>query len=383
MKKICILTLLILAFFVSGCSAETSDTSFINPNSQYCLAGTVPDVYVCTKTWTSYFDAPVTLKIYLTPNDELSLDEIFLEVGNTLKTYHELFDKYHSYSGVTNIYSINHRTEATMQLDESLIYAIGFALEHEKEIKIEEIALFNIALGPVLNIWHDARENVDCVDHDNYKQCPVPSDALADVDFPTNPDDILLDEETNTITFLTEGMELDLGGYGKGYVSEIISDYLDSIEASYILNTGESNLKAGGVNPQREDGLYYIGLREPSIESLFTSFYAYIKIPEGISVVSSGNYQRFFLGLDDNIVYHHIIDPRTNYPGGEAMSVTVFLEDGALADIYSTAIFLMTVSEGLDYVNSVDGLEAIWYLEDSTVRTSDNFESLYLFQYQN
>ncbi len=383
MKKIGFLTLLLLLFFVLGCQAETTDEAFANPNPDYCLAGSVPDVYVCTKTWSSYFDAPVTLKIYVTPADEIMLDEIFLEVGNTLKTYHELFDKYNSYSGVTNVYSINHRAEDTVQLDDILTTAIGFALDHEKDIKIDEIALFNIALGPVLNIWHDARENVDCVDYVAYQQCPVPSDALANVDFPTNPDDILLDEEANTITFLVDGMEIDLGGYGKGYVSEIISDYLDSIDVSYILNTGESNLKAGGINPQREDGLFYIGLREPSIEYSLTSFYAYIKIPEGISVVSSGNYQRFFLGLEDNLVYHHIIDPRTNYPGGEAMSVTIFLEDGALADIYSTAIYLMTVTEGLDYVNSVEGLEAIWYLEDGTTQSSDNFETMYLYQYQN
>lgn len=91
-----------------------------------------------------------------------------------------------------------------------------------------------------------------------------------------------------------------------------------------------------------------------------------------MSVVTSGNYQRYFLGADDSLVYHHIIDPRTNYPGGEAMSVTLFFEEGALADLYSTAIYLLSVEEGLAVVNQKEGMEAIWYLSDGSVIESDH-----------
>jgi len=90
-------------------------------------------------------------------------------------------------------------------------------------------------------------------------------------------------------------------------------------------------------------------------------------------VVTSGNYQRYFKEIDTGDVYHHIIDPRTNYPGGDCMSVTVIYPDSALADIYSTAIYLLTVEEGLDFVNNTLELEAVWYGYDGKITYSNGF----------
>lgn len=381
MKKILTLSLLFWLVMLFGCSGNTTAVTYTNPDIETCDPGTTEGVFICQKTWTSYFDAPINLKIYYTPETDVDLDSVFADTEATLANYHQLFDKYHTYPGMTNVYDINHRTGDTATIGEELFAAISFALDKENDIEADGVDLFNIAMGPVLDIWHDARENPECENAGLYDICPVPRDLIAVGGFPTDPDNIVLDPEQGTISFLVPGMELDLGGYGKGYVSEIITDRLDLTNLNYILNAGESNLKAGGTNPQREDGLYYIGLKTPDLEQIVSSFYCYVKIPSGISVVTSGNYQRYFIGADDMEVYHHIIDPRTNYPGGEAMSVTLFYEDGALADIYSTAIYLLTIQEGLDFVNAKEGLEAIWYAEDGTIFTSDNFESLYLYQY--
>ncbi|NLZ61877.1 MAG: FAD:protein FMN transferase, partial [Acholeplasmataceae bacterium] len=52
--------------------------------------------------------------------------------------------------------------------------------------------------------------------------------------------------------------------------------------------------------------------------------------------------------------------------------------DGALADIYSTAIYLLTIDEGVEFVNQTPGLEAVWYKTDGTLVYSENFEDKYL-----
>lgn len=373
MKKILImLGILFIVGFVSGCRD-------INPNPEYCVLGKTEGVYVCQKTWSSYFDAPISLKIYLSRDDDHNLDDIFDETEAILKEYHNLMDKYNHYDGVVNVYSINNSGVEPLVIGDKLFQAIKYALEQEDAVMVDGVSLFNIALGPILSIWHNARESTDCEDSLAYSYCPVPMEEIANNQVSTDPDNIVLNEENLTIQFLKPDMEIDLGGCGKGYVAEIVTDHLDRLGITYIFNAGNSNLKAGGVNPDRSDGLFYIGLIRPTIEfTLQNTFYAHIKIPSGMSVVTSGNYQRFFKGLDDKIVYHHIIDPRTNYPGGEAMSVTVFYEDGALADIYSTAIYLLTIDEGVEFVNQTPGLEAVWYKTDGTLVYSENFEDKYL-----
>lgn len=378
MKKIVliIMSVSMILLFV-GCS------SFENPNPDYCIDGAKEDVYLCSKTWTSYFDTQIQLKFYVTEEDTYDIKQTFEDVEATLLQYHELFDKYNAYENVTNIYSINQGTQASYQITKPLYDAIFYALENEDVVIIDEVSLFNIALGPILDVWHDARESSFCDSTVSfyYDVCDIPNETLLTQDYPMNPDDILLSNEGDiySISFQQTGMKLDLGGYAKGYVSEIITDSLDSLNIKYLLNMGNSNVKAGGTNPNNEDGLYYIALKRPSIGlNTLSDYYAYIKIPNNMSIVTSGNYQRFFVGKDDGFVYHHIIDPRTNYPGGEAMSVSVMYEDGSLADIYSTAIYLMTVEEGLAFVESVSGLEAIFYLKDNTIQYSSGFDQYIL-----
>jgi thiamine biosynthesis lipoprotein len=355
---------------------------FKNPNEDYCVLGN-DGVYLCSKDYIGYFDTNFNLKFYMTKSDTYDIKSIFDNVENTLSEYNQLLDKYHEYAGVTNVYSINHRLTDTVIIPEKLYHAIDFALIHEKDATVNDELLFNIALGPVLDIWHDARENSECDTSTSnyYLVCPIPRAFIDGIDFPTNPDNIILNQNDYSISFLEESMEIDLGGYGKGYVSEIITDMLDSQGIKYLLNAGNSNVKAGGINPNNTDGLYYIALTTPTIEdSYLASYFAYIKVPGNMAVVTSGSNQRFFIGSEDGNIYHHIIDPRTNYPGGEALSITILYEDGAIADIYSTSIFLMTVSEGLSFVEGIDGLEAVWYLSDSTKVSSSGFEN-YLYKF--
>jgi len=378
MKKKLLALMLLLPFIVlSGCDG----TRFTNPSPDECTWNDEAEVYVCEKIWIGYFDAPISLKLYYGRDDAVDLEKLYDEVEAMLSEYHEYFDRYNSYNNIVNVYSINQSGTSGIVVSERLFDAIAFGLGHENDITVNGALLFDIALGPVLSIWHDARESDSCVVGSFASTCDVPSELIDGISFNTDPSDIDMDRDNLTITFLKPNMSIDLGGYGKGYVSEIITDYLDSLDLDYIFNAGESNLKAGGTNPTRDNGVFYIGLKKPEVDALSVDFYAYLKITAGISVVTSGNYQRYFLGSEDGEIYHHIIDPRTNYPGGEAMSVTIFYEDGALADIYSTAIFLMTVEEGITYVDETEGLEAIWYLEDGTIMTSANFTDIYLYQY--
>lgn len=359
-------------------------------------------------TWTAYFKTTVSLKLYYLAGDDYDVAAVLGSVGDVFRHYHELLDRYAGYDGVTNIYLLNQGssvdsgdgTFGKTVVSQDLFDALETVLSTQKAVAGEGPLLFNAALGPVLTLWHDARESESCTTIDDLTSasyCTPPADALLDALYNVDPDDVLLDGETLTVSFAKPGMSLDLGGFGKGYVSEIVADLLDSQGITYLLNSGSSNIKAGGRNPRNENGDFLIGLTRPFFANPLSSdladlYFAILRIPEDISVVTSGPYQNYFLG-EDGRLYHHIIDPRTNRPGGvpvtvtilgstsatvspadALLSVTVFCEDGAKGDILSTTLFLMTPAEGLSYVEADPSIEAVWYLADGTITVSSGLE---------
>jgi thiamine biosynthesis lipoprotein len=364
-----ILLLLILPIFI-GCNHIT------NPNPDICVESNTDGVFLCEKTTTSYFDTTISLKFYYKSTDTYNVLELFEHYTTTLETYHQYFDKYHEYNGINNVYTINESTEATV-LDNELFDALVFAIDHQDLVVKDETYLFNIALNPVLKVWHDARENTLCDDNIELGilYCPVPNEEIDGVSFNTNPDDIVLDSDSKSISFLSPDMSIDLGGFGKGYVANIITEYLDSLDITYILNLGNSNVIGNGQNPTNDTSDFIIALIEPSTDfRIVNTYYQYIQLPANMALVTSGNYQRFFKDIENSDVYHHIIDPRTNYPGGDVMSVSVIYPDSAIADMLSTAVYLLDLEEAITFVNGMDDLEAVWYSFDGTITCSEGFD---------
>lgn len=381
----------LLSLFLFACQRTTT---FANPNATYCVVSNDANYYKCDINWTSYFDTRIILTVYINNQTEVVVNTLFDEIRELLSHYHQLFDKYNAYENVVGIHAINQMADTfdaasglygKQTISTELFQAIEYALAHETLVKAGTVNLFSIALGPVLEIWHDLREQSSCTETLllGALVCPSPDPQLFNQSFAMNSSQIVLNSEESSIGFRVSKMRLDLGGFAKGYVAEIITDYLDTLDIPYILNAGSSNVKAGGVNPNTTDGFYYIGLQRPMIGfSLDSQLYAFVKMAEGLSIVTSGNYQRYFIGFEDDQIYHHIIDPRTNYPGGDTMAVSVFHEDGAIADILSTAIYLLGLQDGLTYVNQTAGLEAVWYLADGTIVVSNGLQTG-TFQYQN
>ncbi len=380
MKKHCLLFLVfVMSASLFACQTTTT-TAFPNPSPADCRLTSNGQAYLCGEVWTSYFDTLIQLNLYYRATDTYDIATVFQAAESRILEYHQLLDKYNAYENVVNVYSINQTanvldtnstTYGTVTISQNLYDAFQTALDHDSDILDDGELLFDITLEPVLRVWHDARESASCTTSqiNGSLICPVPNASLLVGPFNINPSDILLDPIQKTIGFAKPNMGVDLGGFGKGYMAEIVTDYLDTLNISYLLNAGNSNIKAGELNPSRPDGHYYVALTTPIVNQTteLPPYYGYLKLPEGMSVITSGNYQRYFIGESDGLIYHHIIDPRTYYPGGETMSVSVMFEDGGLGDLYSTSLFLLSIEAGLAYVNQTPGLEAIWYLTDGSV----------------
>jgi len=362
MKKLILgILLLLISLTLASCNKE-DETSILNTECSL-IEGT--SYLECDKMWTSYLHTVVTLKIYLPKDTSIDNLDVYTEVENIISFYNDISDKYFLYDGVTNIKTINDDPTSTHVISEELFDLIEFSLDHQSDVD----NLFNIALGPVINVWHNYRENCN-----QNNVCEVPTlIELEEENQYTNANDIILDRDNLTIT-MSESMSLDLGGVSKGYLSRIIIAYLDSLELNgFLLNNGESNISLGGTHPTREGGDFKIAVTDPTYQ---LPYYATIYLSDGEQLVTSGDYQQNY--EVDEVLYHHIISGDSLFPDRNSRSVSIVHTDPALADLYSTAIFLMTIPEGIEFVDSINGLEAIWYALDGTIYFSENFETEYL-----
>lgn len=151
---------------------------------------------------------------------------------------------------------------------------------------------------------------------------------------------ITLDAETAT---LPDGVQVDLGGVAKGYAGDAAAALLKRRGVnSAVLNIG-GNVQT--VGKRHGGGKWRIGVRDPNDEHRLIG----IIETEDKAVVTSGGYERRFLG-EDGVVYHHILDPRTGRPAESGLaSVTIVAESGAYADALSTALFVMGVEKAEAY----------------------------------
>ena len=119
-----------------------------------------------------------------------------------------------------------------------------------------------------------------------------------------------------------------------------------------------------------ETGDVVIGVEDPRDLQSYT-----VKVAaRDLAVVTSGDYQRYF--TLDGVRYHHLIDPETRYPAQLFRAVTVVGADSGVADMLSTALFLLPQETGAALLKKYDGYAAMWTDADGKQIFSDNFESL-------
>lgn len=295
-----------------------------------------------------YMDTYINVKIY--SNDKKKANVALKKVDELYSDYHKLTDRFNSYPNLTNLYMINNNvsTEEYLKIDERLYDLINYGIK----LYSESSGKIDISMGNVIDIWKGYRES----------QLGIPTiDELKYVNY-NNIDQI---ELKNKNLIKNNNLNIDLGSIAKGYVTEKVGQYLNSVGINkYLINAG-GNVLAGD---HYKNDLYKIGLENPT--SQIGDIYKVINLTNK-AVVTSGGYLRFYEYNGKR--YHHIIDPDTLYPTDYMQNVTIITDSSAYADFLSTYIFLLPVNEGKKYIESLESVEAIWYLNDNTYVTSSGF----------
>ena len=163
---------------------------------------------------------------------------------------------------------------------------------------------------------------------------------------------------------LSDGATIDLGGIAKGYAADRAARILQDAGISRAVLSLGGNVYVLGDKGNGQP--WKVGIQDPD-NRLETAATLLLK---NCSAVTSGDYERYF--EQDGVRYHHIFNPQTGYPGNTGLrSVTVLCESSAKADAYSTALFLMGISRGMEFYREHGGFEAVFILADGSIQYTD------------
>ncbi len=307
------------------------------------------------------FDTVTTIIGYAKDEDTFSKEAQM--IYDNLKIYHELYDIYNDYEGINNVKTINDNAGIKpVKVDQKIIDLLKFSEEAYTLSKGKK----NIALGAVLQVWHDYRE-AGTNDPDNAKVPPM--DLLKEKAKHTDINNIIIDEKASTVYLSDPEMSIDVGAVAKGYATERVTQYM--LEQGYtnlLLSVG-GNVRAIGSKGEAGQP-WSVGIQNPDLES--DKQYLMVTELENLSLVTSGDYERYY--TVDGVRYHHIIDPDTLMPANYFTAVSIITEDSGLADALSATIFNMPLEEGKALIESMADTEAMWVNKDGSLVYSSGFE---------
>jgi FAD:protein FMN transferase len=322
-KHIISLLLLILTLTLLGCSNSSPQVSSEPMTKGELVIGTICNI--------TLYDN----------KDEKVLDQAF----NRLKELENILSINKSGTELEKVNEMSGKKPVKVSDDTFTVVAQGL-----KYSKLSQGSL-DITIGPLVKLWGIGTD-----------AAKVPTeDELNATKSLINYNDIELDENNKTIFLKKENMIIDLGAIAKGYAADEVAGILVKNNVkSAIIDLG-GNIFALGSKVDGSD--WKIGIQDP--ESARGESIGYIEL-NNKSVVTSGIYERFFEANGKK--YHHILNPQTGYPyENEILGVSIISDKSIDGDALSTTLFSLGIEKGLEFINSQEGVEALFLSKDHSI----------------
>lgn len=281
----------------------------------------------------------ITLTIYHADSEAL-----LEEAEARLRDYEKRFSAHAADSDLMRVNQQAGLQEVTVATDMFELIRIG------KEMSLASDGALNIAIGPLMKLWHIGFEDAQVP-----KQAEI-DQVLSLID----PRRIQLDAACQTVFLEVAGMELDLGAVAKGYFADLLKSFFveQGVEAG-IINLG-GNVLTIGDSPKNPLGTWNIGIQNP--EAPRGNLLALAQVRDQ-SVVTSGIYERKL--VVDGQEYHHIFDSRTGYPvANEIASVTIVSDKSIDGELWTTILFAHSPKRALVLIEATPGIEALIITKD-------------------
>jgi len=197
---------------------------------------------------------------------------------------------------------------------------------------------YDVTIGPVVRLWRKARKT---------KTFPN-TDSIHAALQKTGYRYMHLDTVHHTVWLEKAGMQLDVGGLGKGFVAAAALEELrkNGIHSAMI-NAG-GKIVTGQAPPGRDGWL--IGINAPGEKETILPRLLALK---DFSVATSGDIYQYveFNGKR----YSHIVDPKTGIGLTRRRNVTAIAADGTTADWLATACSILPPKASFKLIRKIPG----------------------------
>lgn len=216
---------------------------------------------------------------------------------------------------------------------------------------------FDPTIGVVTSLWGIGQDYAAVPEDDEL------AEALEVVDYRL----IELNEEDQTVYLQEEGMVLDLGAIAKGYITDEAARVLVEEGVNTAIIDLGGDIVVVGNSTRGEDEAWNVGIQNPYGER--GDILGMVPVSDR-AIVTSGIYERLIRDGDNE--YHHLMDTETGYPIDNNISGISIIADNAMdADALANIAFALGVEAGLEYVNSLDGVDVIYITNEREVFASD------------
>lgn len=222
---------------------------------------------------------------------------------------------------------------------------------------------FDITIEPISSLWNFGQ-----------KDARVPEQSEIDERLPLiNYRDITVNDD-NTVMLNYEGQGIDLGAIAKGFIADKLKEHMiEKGVKSAVIDFG-GNVVCIGEKPDGEP--FKVGIQNPFLNR--NEVYGIIEVKDK-SVVSSGIYERFV--EKDGVKYHHILDPKTGMPFENMIEqVTIISDKSVDGDGLSTSLFALGIEDGLELINGMEGVDAMFITKDDRVYKTEGFDEKYNYK---
>lgn len=299
------------------------------------------------------FDTVVNIKLYDDPKAEEHLNHI----DNMLKTLDEELSRTLETS---QLYKVNQEAgKQAVEVSEDTMKVLERSLDYAEETD----GLFDPTVGGLVDLWDIGHEGA---------HVPAPEDLQRELSL-VGYKDVVVDDAKRTVFLKRPGMVLDLGGIGKGYAADEVAAYLRAEGVkSALVDLGGSSIIVIGNKPNGDS--WNVGLQDP--DSSRGTTMGTIRLSDQV-IDTSGIYERYF--IEDGVMYHHILDPRTGVPSQNNLkSVTILADNATDADALSTFVYVMGLTEGLKYIEDLnDGTEGMFITKDNKIYVTSGLKDTF------
>ncbi|MGC2164927.1 MAG: FAD:protein FMN transferase [Gallionella sp.] len=277
-------------------------------------------------------------------------------IGEVMHEFQRLHDMLHAWqpSELSELNAAIAKGESVAVSDE-----LANMLQDAKILSEQSQGLFNPAIGGLIELWG--------FHADEFK--PVqPNEKDIARWLAANPQMSGLTIVRGRVQSANKSVQLDLGGYAKGYALDRAAELLRKRGIGNALINIGGNIMALGRHGKRA---WRVGIQHPRKAGALAT----MELHDGEAVGTSGDYQRYF--MLGTVRFCHLINPRSGYPMQGVQSVTVLTSGaraGVLSDVVSKPLFISGAPGWRNAANEMHLSDAMLIDEQGLVHTTPGMQ---------